>query len=107
MVSRCVIWYGMHREKAQKPTESVKPDTDMHMFVEDSSFKAKDEMTFMHTDVLENIGLHMGKYRASTITGLTVYFTKRTGHLKMRYSQFFSLSEHNKHTKLHSQYRKN
>ena len=46
-------------------------------------------------------------YRASTITGHTVYFTKRTGHLKMRYSQFFSLSEHNKHTKLHSQYRKN
>ena len=29
------------------------------------------------------------KYRASTITGHTVYFTKRTGHLKMRYSQFF------------------
>ena len=31
-------------------------------------------------------------YRASTITEHTVYFTKRTGHLKMRYSQFFSLS---------------
>ena len=46
-------------------------------------------------------------YRVSTITGHTVYFTKRTGHLKMRYSQFYSLSEHNKHTKLHSQYRKN
>ena len=28
-------------------------------------------------------------YRASTITGHTAYFTKRTGHLKMRYSQFF------------------
>ena len=35
------------------------------------------------------------------------FFTKRTGHLKMRYSLFFSLSEHNKHTKIHSQYRKN
>ena len=26
-------------------------------------------------------------YSASTITGHTVYFTKRTGHLKMSYSQ--------------------
>ena len=34
-------------------------------------------------------------------------FTKRTGHSKMRYSLIFSLSEHNKDTKLHSQYRKN
>ena len=46
-------------------------------------------------------------YRVFTITGHTVYFTKRTGYLKMRYSRVFSLSEHNKHTKLHSQYGKN
>ena len=28
-------------------------------------------------------------YRASTITGHTVYFTKRTGHLKMLFLKFF------------------
>ena len=28
-------------------------------------------------------------YRASTITGLLVYFTKRTGYLKMPFLQFF------------------
>ena len=28
-------------------------------------------------------------YRASTITGQTVYFTKRTEHLKMLFLQFF------------------
>ena len=46
-------------------------------------------------------------YRVFTITGHTVYFTKRTGYLKMRYSQFFPLSEHNKQMKLYSQYRIN
>ena len=39
-------------------------------------------------------------YMESTNIGDTVYFTKRTGHLKMRYSLIFSLSENNKHTKL-------
>ena len=42
-------------------------------------------------------------YRESTNIGHTVYLTKRRGHLKMRYFLTFSLSEHNKHTKLHSQ----
>jgi len=57
---------------------------------------------YQHTLLIKpiKIGLNCA-YRASTITGHTVYFIKRTGHLKMRYSQFFSLSEHNKHTKLH------
>ena len=40
-------------------------------------------------------------------TGNAVYFAKGTGHSKMRYSQIVSLSEHNKHAKLHSQLRKN
>ena len=47
------------------------------------------------------------RYRESTNIGHTVYFTERTGHLKMRYTRTFSLSDHNKHTKLHSQCRKN
>ena len=47
------------------------------------------------------------QYRASTINEHTAYLTKRTGYLKTRYSQVFSLSEHNKYTKLHSQCRKN
>ena len=46
-------------------------------------------------------------YRESTNIGHTIYFTKRTGHLKMRFSRIFPLSEHNKHTKLHSQCGKN
>ena len=49
----------------------------------------------------------IGPYTGSPPILDTVYFTKRTGHLKIRYSRIFSLSEHNKHTKLHSQYRKN
>ena len=32
-----------------------------------------------------------------TTTRHAVYFTKRTGHLKMCYSRIFSLSEHNKY----------
>ena len=32
---------------------------------------------------------------------------KRVGHFKMRYSRIFSLSEHNKLTKVHSQCKKN
>ena len=43
-----------------------------------------------------------GCYWESTNIGHTVYFTKHTGHLKMQYSRIFSLSEHNKHTKLQS-----
>ena len=43
-------------------------------------------------------------YWESTNIGHTVYFTKRTEHLEMRYSRIFSLSEHIKITKLHSQF---
>ena len=42
-------------------------------------------------------------YMESTNIGDTVYFTKSTVHSKMRYSLIFSLSEHIKHRKLHSQ----
>ena len=41
--------------------------------------------------------------RESNNTGQTVYFANRTGHLKMLYSRIISLSQHNKHTKLHFQ----
>ena len=43
------------------------------------------------------------KYRESIKAGNAVYFAKRTGHLKMRYSRIVSLSEHNKRAKLHFQ----
>ena len=45
-------------------------------------------------------------FRVSTNIGHTVNFTKCTGHLKCVILEFFSLSEHNKNTKLHSQCRK-
>ena len=59
----------------------------------------------MHRFSFENAAnsiLRYTVYMESTNIGDTVYFTKRTGHSKMRYSLIFSLSENNKHTKLHS-----
>ena len=38
---------------------------------------------------------------------MDILFTSQTAHLKMRYYRIFSLSEHKKHTKLHSRCRKN
>ena len=50
----------------------------------------------MHRFSFENAAnsiLRYTVYMESTNIGDTVYFTKRTGHLKMRYSLIFSLSD--------------
>ena len=57
--------------------------------------------TFQTSKMKKSIGC-----RVSTNIGHTVYFTKHTGHLECVILEFFSLSEHNKTTKLHSQCRK-